>query len=202
MGRLLDAVRAGESATLVVRGEAGIGKTALLDHCANRASGFQVARIAGVQSEMELPFAGLHQLCAPMLSEIENLPDPQRNALRLAFGQAAGNPPDRFLVALAALSLLAETALKRPLLCIIDDAQWLDAASAQVVGFVGRRMLADLEDRARAAGAPMTRLETNQALTEAIALYRACGYREVPAFNNEPYAQHWFEKALAATPEQ
>ncbi len=141
--KLLDQVRGGESAALVVRGEAGIGKTALLDHCAEHASGFQIARIAGIQSEMELPFAGLHQLCAPMLAEVVSLPDPQQRALQVAFGLTAGDPPDRFLVALATLSLLAEVALKRPLLCIVDDVQWLDAASSQVFGFVGRRLLGE-----------------------------------------------------------
>jgi DNA-binding CsgD family transcriptional regulator len=143
LGRLLDKARAGESAALVVRGEAGIGKTALLDRCTGRASDFQVARIAGVESEMELPFAALHQLCAPMLSKLETLPDPQKNALQVAFGITSGNVPDRFLVGLATLSLLAEVALKRPLLCVIDDAQWLDAASGQVLGFVGRRLLGE-----------------------------------------------------------
>jgi DNA-binding CsgD family transcriptional regulator len=143
LGWVLDKVRAGESAALVVHGEAGIGKTALLDYCAGQASGFQIARIAGMQSEMELPFAGLHQLCAPMLAEVERLPDPQRNALRVALGLMSGTPADRFLVALATLSLLAEVALERPLLCVVDDAQWLDAASGQVLGFVARRLLAE-----------------------------------------------------------
>jgi DNA-binding CsgD family transcriptional regulator len=143
LARLLDKARSGESAALVVRGEAGIGKTALLDQCAERASGFQVARVAGMQSEMELPFAGLHQLCAPMLAQVAALPGPQQNALRVAFGLMAGDTPDRFLVALATLGLLAEVAHKRPLLCIVDDTQWLDAASGQVFGFVGRRLLAE-----------------------------------------------------------
>jgi predicted ATPase len=143
LGRLLDKARAGESAALVVRGEAGIGKSALLDHCAGQASDFQIVRIAGVESEMELPFAGLHQVCAPMLHKLDTLPGPQRSALGVAFGLVSGDPPDRFLVALATLSLLAEVALKRPLLCLVDDAQWLDAASGQVFGFVGRRMLAE-----------------------------------------------------------
>jgi hypothetical protein len=143
LGRLLDQARAGESAALVVRGEAGIGKTALLDDCAGRASGFQVARIAGIGSEMELPFAGLHQLCAPMLSEFEGLPAPQENALKVALGMVSGDVPDRFLVALATLSLLAGVALKRPLLCVVDDAQWLDAASGQVFAFVARRIFAE-----------------------------------------------------------
>jgi DNA-binding CsgD family transcriptional regulator len=141
--RLLENVRGGESAVLVVRGEPGVGKTALLQHCAGQASAFRIARVAGVESEMELPFAGLHQLCAPMLDRIGALPEPQRAALAVALGLASGAAPDRFLVALAALSLLAEVAAKRPLLCVIDDAQWLDAASAQVLGFVARRLLAE-----------------------------------------------------------
>jgi DNA-binding CsgD family transcriptional regulator len=143
LDHLLDQVRAGESAALVVRGEAGIGKTALLDYCAGQASDFRIARIVGMESEMELPFAGLHRLCAPMLAEIYRLPDPQQNALRVAFGLTSGNAPDRFLVALAALGLLAEAALQRPLLCVVDDAQWIDDASGQIFGFVGRRILAD-----------------------------------------------------------
>ena len=140
MGRLLDAVRAGESGALVVRGEAGIGKSALLQDCVEQAAGFQVVRVTGMQSEMELPFAGLHQLCAPMLDRVDGLPEAQRNALRVAFGLASGDAPDRFLVALATLSLLAEVASNRPLFCVIDDAEWLDVASAQAFGFVGRRI--------------------------------------------------------------
>jgi DNA-binding CsgD family transcriptional regulator len=140
---LLDGVRGGQSAVLVVRGEAGVGKTALLRYCARQASGFRVARIAGVESEMELPFAGLHQLCAPLLSRIGELPVPQQDALRVAFGLASGAPPDRFLVALATLSLLAEVGGTRPLLCLVDDGQWLDGASAQVLGFVARRLHAE-----------------------------------------------------------
>ncbi len=110
LDRLVDAVRAGESRALVVAGEPGVGKTALLDYVAGRASGFRVARAVGVQSEMELAFAGLQQLCAPMLDRLERLPAPQRDALRTAFGVSAGPPPDRFLVGLAVLSLLAEVA--------------------------------------------------------------------------------------------
>ena len=143
LDRLLEDVRGGQSAVLVVRGEAGVGKTALLQHCARQASGFRVARVAGVESEMELPFAGLHQLCAPMLGRLDALPEPQRAALCVALGLSSGAAPDRFLVALAALSLLAEVAAERPLLCLVDDAQWLDAASSQVLGFVGRRLLAE-----------------------------------------------------------
>ena len=143
LDRLLENVRAGQSAVMVVRGEAGVGKTALLNHCARQASGFRVARIAGVESEMELPFAGLHQLCAPMLDQLGALPEPQQAALSVALGLSSGAAPDRFLVALAALSLLAEVAAERPLLCFVDDAQWLDAASGQVLGFVARRLVAE-----------------------------------------------------------
>src|ERR687898_2075521 len=143
LDRLLENVRAGQSAVLVVRGEAGVGKTALLHYCARQASGFRVARIAGVESEIELPFAGLHQLCAPMLGRLGALPQPQQVALGVALGLSSGPAPDRFLVGLAALGLLAEVAAERPLLCLVDDAQWLDAASGQVLGFVARRLLAE-----------------------------------------------------------
>ena len=145
LDRLVDTVRAGESGALVVHGDPGVGKTMLLDHLAGRASGSgcRVARAAGVQSEMELAFAGLHQLCAPMLSRAERLPEPQRDALQTAFGIAAGPPPDRFLVGLAVLSLLAGVAGERPLICLIDDEQWLDQASAQALGFTARRLAAD-----------------------------------------------------------
>ena len=143
LDRVLGKVRGGQSAVLVIRGEAGVGKTALLHHCARQASGFRVARVAGVESEMELPFAGLHQLCAPMLERLGALPEPQQAALGVALGLASGAAPDRFLVALAALSLLAEVTAERPLLCLVDDAQWLDAVSGQVLGFVARRLLAE-----------------------------------------------------------
>jgi hypothetical protein len=143
LDRLVEAVRAGESRALVVAGEPGAGKTALLDYLAGRASGCRVARVAGVQSEMELAFAGLHQLCAPMLDRLERLPVPQRDALRTAFGLSGGPAPDRFLVGLAVLSLLSEVAGERPLVCVVDDQQWLDHASAQVLGFVARRLMAE-----------------------------------------------------------
>jgi DNA-binding CsgD family transcriptional regulator/tetratricopeptide (TPR) repeat protein len=145
LDRLVDTVRGGESGVLVVHGDPGVGKTMLLDHLAGRASGSgcRVARAAGVQSEMELAFAGLHQLCAPMLNRAERLPEPQRDALQTAFGIAAGSPPDRFLVGLAALSLLTGVAGERPLICLIDDEQWLDQASAQALGFTARRLAAD-----------------------------------------------------------
>jgi DNA-binding CsgD family transcriptional regulator/tetratricopeptide (TPR) repeat protein len=136
-------VRQGQSAVLVLRGEAGIGKTALLRYAARQASGFRVAQIAGVEAEIELPFASTHQLCAPMLARLDALPGHQRDALQVALGLSSGNAPDRFLVGLAVLSLLSAFAEERPLLCLIDDAQWLDAASGQVLGFVARRLLAD-----------------------------------------------------------
>ena len=143
LGRLVAAVRAGESRALVVHGEPGVGKTALLEYLAGQASGCRVARAGGVQSEMELAFAVLHQLCAPMLDRLERLPAPQRDALRTAFGLSAGPAPDRFLIGLAALGLLSEMAGDRPLVCIVDDEQWLDSASAQVLAFVARRLGAE-----------------------------------------------------------
>jgi hypothetical protein len=143
LDRLLQRVRVGQSSVQVLRGEAGVGKTALLEYVAERASGCRIARVAGVESEMELAFAGLHQLCAPMLDGLDGLPGPQRDALRVAFGLRDGGTPDRFLVALAVLSLLAEVAEADPLVCVVDDAQWLDRASAQALAFVARRLLAE-----------------------------------------------------------
>ena len=143
LGQLLDGARAGRSGVLVVRGEAGVGKTALLDWAIGSAAGLRVARVAGVESEMELAFAALQQLCAPMLDKLAGLPGPQRDALSVAFGLSTGVAPDRFLVGLAALSLLSEVAEQQPLLCVIDDAQWLDRASAQALAFVARRLLAE-----------------------------------------------------------
>ena len=143
LGGLIDAVREGESRVLVVRGEPGVGKTTLLEHLAGQEHGCQVARASGVQSEMELAFAGLHQLCAPMLDRAERLPLPQQDALRTAFGLVTGPPPDRFIVGLAALNLLSEVAAERPLICLIDDEQWLDQASAQALGFTARRLGAE-----------------------------------------------------------
>jgi DNA-binding CsgD family transcriptional regulator len=143
LSELLFDVRSGRSRALVLRGEPGIGKTALLDDLCARADDVVVARVAGVESEMELAFAALQQLCAPMLGQLAGLPDPQREALGVAFGLRTGAAPDRFLVGLAALSLLSEAAGQQPLLCVIDDAQWLDRASAQALAFVARRLLAE-----------------------------------------------------------
>ena len=143
LDRFVAGVRAGEGQALVVRGEPGVGKTVLLDYLAGRASGCRVVRAVGVQSEMELAFAVLHQLCAPMLGHAESLPAPQREALRTAFGLSAGPVPDRFLVGLAVLGLLSESAGERPLVCVVDDQQWLDRASAQALGFAARRLAAD-----------------------------------------------------------
>jgi len=146
---------------LVMHGEAGVGKTALLEYVAGRARECRLARVTGVPSEMELAFAGLHQLCAPMLSRAECLPAPQGEALRIAFGLTQGPPPDRFLVGLAVLSLLSEVAAERPLVCVIDNEQWLDHASAQALGFVARRLAADsvaLVFAARVPGGELTGL--------------------------------------------
>src|ERR1700722_17034954 len=140
---LLEAARAGRSGVLVMRGEPGVGKTALLDWAVESAAGLRVLRLAGVESEMELAFAALQQLCAPMLDQLGGLPDPQRAALGVAFGLNTGAAPDRFLVGLAVLGLLSGVAARQPLLCVVDDAQWLDRASALVLGFVARRLLAD-----------------------------------------------------------
>jgi DNA-binding CsgD family transcriptional regulator len=137
---IIEALRKGESRVLVVRGEPGVGKTSLLDYVVGHAPDFLLARAAGIQSEMELAFAGLHQLLASMLDRLEGLPIPQRDALRTAFGMSSGPAPDRFFVALAVLTLLSDVADERPLMCLIDDEQWLDRASAQVLAFVARRL--------------------------------------------------------------
>ena len=136
-------VRDGHSQVLVVRGEPGVGKTAILEHAIGSASGFGVARATGVESEMELPFAGLHQLFAPMLDRLGRLPGPQRDAVSTAFGLVKGRAPDRFLIGLAVLSLLSDAAEEAPLLCVIDDAHWLDTASAHALAFAARRLLAE-----------------------------------------------------------
>jgi DNA-binding CsgD family transcriptional regulator len=143
LDRLLAQAREGQSAVVVIRGEAGIGKTALLRYAADHASGFRVAQVTGAEAEMELPFAGIHQLCAPVLDQLDALPQPQRYALNVALGLASGDVPDRFLVGLGVLGLLSAAAEGRPLLCLVEDAQWLDAASGQILGFVARRLLAE-----------------------------------------------------------
>jgi predicted ATPase len=158
LDRLLDAVRAGEGRALVVRGEPGVGKTALLEYLVEHASGCRVARAAGVESEMELAFAGVHQLLTPMLARLERLPGPQRDALGTAFGISPRPAPDRFLVGLAVLSLLSEVAEEHPLVCLVDDEQWLDRASAQVLAFVARRLEAESVGLVFAARVPSEEL--------------------------------------------
>ncbi|WP_307841090.1 BREX system ATP-binding domain-containing protein [Streptomyces sp. GESEQ-4] len=140
LDRLLDAVRAGESRSLAIRGEPGVGKTALLDYLVEQASDCRVVSTAGIQSEMELAFAAVHQLCVPLLDLRDRLPEPQRDALGTAFGMRGGPPPDHFVLGLGVLGLFAAAAEDRPLVCVVDDAQWLDRASLQVLGFVARRL--------------------------------------------------------------
>lgn len=143
LDQLIGAVQAGESRALVVHGEPGVGKTALVDYVAVRSLGFRVLRANGVQSEMELPYAGLHQLCAPLLDRLAQLPDPQRVALETAFGLSSGPAPDRFLVGLAVLGLFSEAAAHQPVMCLVDDHQWHDRSSAQVLTFLARRLGAE-----------------------------------------------------------
>lgn len=143
LDQLLADALAGTSRVVVLRGEAGVGKTALLDYLSGHVAGWHVATAVGVESEMELAYSGLHQLCAPMLSMLDRLPAPQRTALATVFGRDTGPAPDRFLIGLATLTLFAEIAEQQPLICIIDDAQWLDDASEQILGFVARRLLAE-----------------------------------------------------------
>ena len=143
LDHMLAAVREGRSAALVLCGELGIGKTALLEYAVERATGFRIAQVAGVQSEMELPFAALHQMCAPMLDRLERLPEPQRHALGTAFGLVSGDAADRFFTGLAVLTLVSEAAATEPLLCVVDDAQWLDEASGNALAFVARRLGAE-----------------------------------------------------------
>jgi predicted ATPase len=143
LARLLSGAREGRSGVLVVSGEAGVGTTALLTDLASRASGMRTIYIGGAESEMELAYAGLHQLCAPLSGRIERLPDPQRRALQVALGLSEGDAPERFLVGLAALTLISEAATERPIVCIVDDAQWIDRSSLSTLTFVARRLLAD-----------------------------------------------------------
>jgi predicted ATPase len=141
--QLIAAVRGGRSHALVIRGESGVGKSALLDYLVAQASGCRVGRVVGVRAEEELAFAGLHRLCAPLLDRLGSIPVPQRDALSTAFGMRSGAAPDRFLLGLAVLSLLSEVAAERPLMCLIDDLQWLDQTSAQTLAFVARRLVAE-----------------------------------------------------------
>lgn len=143
LDELVSLVRAGESGALVLYGEAGVGKTALIEHLAGQVPGCRVARTAGIESERELPFAALHQLCAPMLDHLEQLPAPQQRALQTAFGMTTGSAPDQFLIGLAVLGLLSAVSEEQPLLCLIDDQQWVDRTSAQVLAFVARRLGAE-----------------------------------------------------------
>jgi AAA ATPase domain len=143
LDQLVAGVRTGQSQALVLRGEAGVGKSVLLEYLVRHAPGCSIARATGVESEMELAYAGLQQLCAPFADGLDRLPGPQRSALGIAFGVRYGAAPDRLLVGLAVLSLLAEIAEQRPLVCVVDDAQWLDAASAQALAFVARRLGAE-----------------------------------------------------------
>ena len=172
---LLEDLRSGRGRALVVRGEAGVGKSALLEY-AVEAAGMRVARAAGVESEMELAFAGLHLLCAPLLDRLEGLPGPQRDALGVAFGLREGTAPDRFMVGLAVLNLLAEMAEDRPLLCVIDDAQWLDRAAAQVLAFAARRLPASAAASTCCPGrsrSPPTRTATPRSSGRGASLCRA-----------------------------
>jgi DNA-binding CsgD family transcriptional regulator len=143
LDRLLDALRSGQSGVLVLRGEAGVGKSALLEYVSTRAAGVRVARAVGVESEMEFAFAGLHQLCAPFLERLDVLPPPQRDAVETAFGLSSGIPPDRLFLGLAVLGLFSQVGAEEPLLCVVDDSQWLDQSSAEVLAFVSRRLRAD-----------------------------------------------------------
>src|SRR6267142_6921845 len=143
LDRLLEAARGGHGGVLVVHGEPGVGKTALLEYAGEAGREFRIVQTVGVEGEMELPYAALQQLCSPILELTERLPVPQGDALSVAFGLSAGTPPSPFLVGLAALGLLSEASEERPLLCVVDDAQWLDRASARALAFVARRLLAE-----------------------------------------------------------
>src|SRR5579864_6735760 len=158
LDRVLAAARDGQGGVLAVHGEPGVGKTALLDYAVEAASDFRVTRAVGVEGEMELPFAALQRFCSPSVHLIERLPALQREALEVALGRSAGRAPNPFLVGLAVLSLLSEAAEEQPLLCVVDDAQWLDRASARVLAFVARRLLAERIALLFAARRPITLL--------------------------------------------
>ncbi|HEX3361841.1 MAG TPA: AAA family ATPase [Solirubrobacterales bacterium] len=178
---LLEGVRDGDGGVLVVHGEGGVGKTALFERAVEGAGGFQTVRTAGVEAEMELPFAAVQQLCSPFLDRMARLPEPQSEALGIALGLRSGSPPDPFLIGLALLGLFAEVAEEQPLICVVDDAQWLDSASARTLAFVARRLLAEKvamifatrEPGGPLAGLPELRLEPldrrdSRALLEAV----------------------------------
>jgi hypothetical protein len=143
LDRLLDSARDGYGGALVIHGDPGIGKSALLEYAIEQAGSFRIARSVGVEGEMELPFAALQQLCTPDLEFRERLPDPQRAAIEVAFGLRAGPAPNPYLIGLAVLGLLSDASRERPLLCVIDDAQWLDRSFTQAMTFVARRLMAD-----------------------------------------------------------
>src|SRR5215831_645518 len=143
LDRVLEEARDGRGGVLALYGDAGVGKTALLEYAAEAAPDFRVVRAAGVEGEIELAFAGVQQLCSPSLDLLERLPDPQREAFEVALGLSVGPVPSPFLVGLAVLNLLSEAAEEQPLLCVVDDAQWLDRSSARVLSFVARRLLAE-----------------------------------------------------------
>ena len=191
LDELISAIRRGEGRSLVLRGEAGIGKTALLEYLLESASDTTVVRAAGVESEMELAFATLHQLCGPLLDRLEGLPAPQREALEIVFGERAGPPPDRFLVGLAVLGLFSEAAGERPFLCVVDDAQWVDQESALTLAFAARRLQAEPVGIVFAAREPgdelrhLAELEV-EGLRDGDA--RALLSSEVPPFWINPYA--------------
>ncbi|WP_256979652.1 ATP-binding protein, partial [Streptomyces sp. NRRL B-24085] len=187
LDNLLAGVRAGGSRVMVVRGEAGIGKSVLLEYVAAQASRVQVTWARGVEADMELPYASLHQACAPFLDGVEELPQPQRDALRVAFGTAVGDPPDRFLVGLAVLTLLTRASETQPVLVLVDDAQWLDQVSLQTLEFVARRLLAepvamvfavrDPEGQSALAGLPALQLKGLDAASAGELLEGAVGGR-------------------------
>jgi pimeloyl-ACP methyl ester carboxylesterase len=203
---LVSAIRRGESRSVLLRGEAGIGKTALLEYLVASASDLRVVRAVGVESEMELAFASLHQLCAPLLGRIEELPAPQRRALETVFGLSDGVAPDRFLVGLAVLSLFAAEAEQRPLLCVVDDAQWLDRASALTLAFVARRLLAERVGLVFAAREPGLELQHVHGLDvlglrngDSRALLRATLIPSIPGygFSGKPTTSGWGPERVA-----
>ena len=181
LDRVLEAARDGHGAVLAVYGEPGVGKTALLEYAIEAAADFRVARAVGVEGEMELAFAALHQLCSPSLDLMDHLPEPQREALEVALGLSAGRPPNPFLVGLAVLNLLSEAAEAQPLLAVVDDAQWLDRESARVLAFVARRLLAERIAMVFAAREPIDSLARLRASfrssPSAIAMHGRCWSR-------------------------